>query len=285
MQPRVLIISERPAERDTIRVLVGTMGCQWVLASGLEEALVILGREPASAALLDLPNTGSDADPVYQCLRELLVRLPGRVIVLADEARTSTMSEFVSKYSIPVVNRDRLAMDLWPCLETMVYPHRGVRRITQVARLILDTFLQPLPAGIRFLEHHTRQLVYEAKSLTADISFEHPPDSTRTTLVGQIMQTNEPRLPLNGVSIVLKGKKGPLGMKMANESGEFSFEFQDERTVTLEIEVSPNEWVALVSPSLDWGKSERDRSLSASASGGGSNSGMYNGKVHSKKAR
>lgn len=252
MQPRVLIICERAAERDTIRVLVGTMGCQWVLALGIDEALAIAGRERTSAALLELPGSLSDAGRIDQAVRELLVRFPGRVIALIDESPAPMIRELLCRYSIPSVQRDRLAMDLWPRLESMVYPQLGIRRITKVARLVFDTLLQPLPAGIRHLQPDTRQLVYEAPALTADIAFERYPDSTRTTLTGQIMRANSPQIPLNGVPIVLKGHKGPLGLMITNEAGEFSFELQDERTVSLEIEVSPNDWVLLMSPPLDW---------------------------------
>ena len=252
MQPRVLIICERAAERDTIRVLVGTMGCQWVLASGIEEALGLLGRERTSAALLELPGAISDPAKLEQGIRELLVRFPGRIIVLTDGAPSPLTNELISKYSVPSVQRDRLAADLWPRLESMVYPQLGSRRITRVARLVLDTFLQPLPAGIRDLQPDTRQLVYEAPALTADISFECAPNSSRITLLGQVLRTKEPQIPLNGVSVVLKSRNGPLNVKMTNEVGEFSFEFQDERTVSLEIEISPNEWVLLITPPLDW---------------------------------
>lgn len=251
MQPRVLIICERAAERDTIRVLVGTMGCQWVLASGIEEALTLVGRERTSAALLELPGTISSPGKLDQGVRELLVRFPGRVIVLTDGTPGPMIGELISRYSIPFVRRDRLAVDLWPRLESMVYPQLETRRIAKVARLVLDTFLQPLPAGIRYVQPNTRQLVYEAPALTADIAFERPPNSPRTTLMGQAMRTKDPNIPLNGVTVVLKNRKGPLDVKMTNEAGEFSFEFQNERSISLEIEVSPNDWVLLISPPLD----------------------------------
>ena len=264
MQPRVLIICERAAERDTIRVLVGTMGCQWVLASGIEEALTLLGRERTSAALLELPGTISDPAKLEEGIREILVRFPGRVIVLTDGAPASLTSALISKYSIPSVQRDRLAVDLWPRLESMVYPQLGSRRITRVARLVLDTFLQPLPAGIRDLQPDTRQLVYEAPALTADISFECSPNSPRITLLGQVLRTKEPQIPLNGVSVVLKSRNGPLHVKMTNEVGEFSFEFQHERSISLEIEVNPNEWVLLMTPPLDWTAKDQDQAVSRS---------------------
>lgn len=251
MQPRVLIICDRAAERDTIRVLVGTMGCQWVLASGIEEALALVGRERASAALLELPTSISNPAKLDKGVRELLVRFPGRVIVLTDGTPSPMISELISKYSIPFVNRDRVAVDLWPRLESMVYPQLEARRIAKVARLVLDTFLQPLPAGIRSVQPNTRQLVYEVPGLTADIAFECLPNSVRTTLMGQVMRTKDPQIPMNGVTVVLKNRKKPLDVKMTNEAGEFSFEFQDERSVSLEIEVSPNDWVLLIAPPLD----------------------------------
>lgn len=262
MQPRVLIICERATERDTIRVLVGTMGCQWVLASNVQEALAIVGRERTSAALLELSGATSNPDRMQKNLQELLARFPGRVIVMTEGLPSAPIRELISRYSVPFVQRDRLAVDLWPALESMVYPEMRVRGVTRVAKLILDTFLRPLPAGTRYLLSDNRQLVYQAPPLTADISLERLANSTRTMLVGQIMNTNEPRIPLNGVPVVLKSVKGPLGLKMTNESGEFSFEFQNLRSVTLEIEVSPNDWVVMISPPLDWGEREERQTVS-----------------------
>src|SRR6266480_61664 len=122
MQPRVLIICERAAERETIRVLVGTMGCRWVLASSIEEALAMLSLERISAALLELPRAVSDPDQMHKNVREFLVWFPGRVMALTDGMPTPAISELISKYSIPWVQRDRLAMDLWPRLN----PWNGV---------------------------------------------------------------------------------------------------------------------------------------------------------------
>ncbi|PYT95256.1 MAG: hypothetical protein DMG38_27865 [Acidobacteria bacterium] len=247
----MLIICERAAERDTIRVLVGAMGCQWVLASGIEEALALIGRERTSAALLELPGAICDPTKVNRGARELLMRFPGRVIALTDETPSPITGELISQYSIPFVRRNRLAVDLWPRLECMVYPQLGIRRVTKVARLVLDTFLQPLPAGIRHMQPDTRQLVYKAASLTVDLSFESAPDSSRMTLLGQIIRASDPLSPLNGVPVVLKNKRGPMGLRMTNEVGEFSFEFENERSVSLEIEVRPNDWVLILSPPLD----------------------------------
>src|SRR5437899_11219090 len=97
MQPRVLIICERAAERETIRVLVGTMGCQWVVASSIEEALAMLSRERISAVLLELPGAVSDPDQIHKNVRQCLVRFPGRVIALTAGMPPRAIRDLISK--------------------------------------------------------------------------------------------------------------------------------------------------------------------------------------------
>jgi hypothetical protein len=46
--------------------------------------------------------------------------------------------------------------------------------------------------------------------------------------------------------------KGPLGVRITNEVGEFAFEFQNECSVSLEVEVSPSDWVLIILPPLEW---------------------------------
>jgi hypothetical protein len=252
VKPRVLIISERPNVRESACVLVGTMECQCVVASRIEDALTNLEVEKASAAILDLPSAVSDPASMSQNFSQLLGRLQGRLVVLIDQTSTVEIGDLEKKYSIPFVQRDRLAVDLWPCLAALTFSHPGIRRITQTARLVLDTFLQPQPAGIRSPRTGMRQLVYEMEHFTADISLEHPPNSTQTTVVGQIMRDADPRIPLSGVPVVIKGEKGTIEMKMTNQSGEFLFVFENEPKVTFEIEVNHGHWIAIVSPILKW---------------------------------
>jgi hypothetical protein len=252
MKPRVLIISERPNVRESACVLLGAMECQCVLASRIENALTDFETEKASAAILDLPSAVSDPASISQSFSQLLGRLQGRLVVLTDETIAVEIGGLEKKYSIPFVQRDRLAADLWPCLAALISWNPGIRRITQVAHLVLDTYLQPQLAGIRSQRTGIRQLVYEVEHFTADISLEHPPDSRQTTAVGQIMRDADPRIPLSGVPVVIKGENGSIEMKMTNPSGEFLFEFENEPKVTFEIEVNHGHWITIVSPDLEW---------------------------------
>jgi len=238
-------------------VLVGTMGCQWALASAVEDALASIEAEKPSAVVLDLPNGISDPERLGQSFSELFRRSQGRLVVVTSERATTEMVDLEKKHSIPFVQRERLMMDLWPCLATLMSSQPTIRRITQVARLVMDTFLQPMPAGIRCSRPNMRQLVYEADHLTADVSLERLPDSTMTAACGQIMRDADPRIPLNGVPVIMKVEKGPIELKMTNQSGEFSFEFeneQHEQKVTFEIEINSGHWIVIVSPVLEWSR-------------------------------
>lgn len=254
VKPKLLIISDRSMVRESACVLAGTMGCQWAVASRIEDALASFETEKTTAAVLDLPSQICDPGKIGQAFSELLSRVEGRLVVLTNDTAAQETGELEKKYSIPFVQRDRLAADLWPCLDALIFSQPTIRKITQVASLVLDTFLQPAPVGIRASQTDIRQLVYETDHFTTDISFEHLPDSTLTTACGQVMREADPRAPLSGVSVVIRGEKGPLELKMTNQSGEFSFEFENERKVTFEIEVNYGHWIAIVSPVLEWDK-------------------------------
>src|SRR5207302_10586913 len=107
MKPSVLIICDRATECQNIRVLVGTMGCRWVLSSSIEEALAILCRERISAALLELPCAVSDPDQMHNNVREFLVQFRGRVIALTHGMLTPGIGELIAEYSIHWFHRDR----------------------------------------------------------------------------------------------------------------------------------------------------------------------------------
>jgi hypothetical protein len=253
VKPKVLVISERLAVRESACVLLGTMGCQWVVASRIEDAMAGFETEKPSAAVLDLPSGVSDPGSMGHDFSELLSLLQGKLVVLTDETISREIGDLEKKYSIPFVQRDRLTADLWLCLSAVLFSQPTIRRITQTARLVLDTFLQPRPVGVRFSPRtDLRQLVYETDHFTADISLEHLAGSTRTTASGQVMRDIDSRVPLNGAPVVIRGERGPLELKMTNQSGEFAFEFERERKITFEIEVNYGHWITIALPVLQW---------------------------------
>jgi len=262
----VLIVSDYEIDRETIPLLLGSMGCRWILTSTLEEAVGTLNRESIAAAIVDSRlMTVDSGEETNQVLREILVRMPGRVILLLNENCDPRMVEFATAYSLPFIKRDRWAQDLWVSLEALLRLRTVARLIKETARLALDTFVQPQPTGIRLAQTTTRHLLYETSSLSVDVSFESLPDSNSVLLGGQILTKREPERLFDGVPVRLRGQERPLGFAVTNRSGEFLFEFEKEPYVMLEIEDRPNHCVTIYSPHLTCGKHDEPKSARAHA--------------------
>lgn len=248
----VLIISGYAADRETIPLLLGSMGCRWLLVPTLEEALATLNREPTAAAILDSQLVIVGSEEKDHILREILVRLPGRVILLSNEPYAPAAIEFATAYSLPFISRDRWAQDLWRDLETLLRRPEVEQRVEETARLALDTFQQPLPVGIRLSQTNSRHLLYETSSLSIDMSFELLPESNYISLGGQILTNAHPTRALTDAPVRLRGRERPLGFAMTNQFGEFFFQFEREPDVALEIEDRPNHCVTIDSPNPIW---------------------------------
>ncbi len=249
-QRKVLIIGEEIYARDTMRVLLGSMGCQCVLASSLQVGLAALEEENPDAAIMDLHQMRTSAAQVVSGLDKIGSSLRGRVLLITGERIDPQVSDLINRYSLPCVPWDRLLQELWGSLESLLRPSSLLRRVTQAARLVFDSFLQPLPDGIRISQLPARRLVYKARSLMADLWIEPKTDSRRTALVGQLVDSAKPDRRLDRIPIVLRGQKGPIALATTNEFGEFHLDFDFEPTLTLEMQTSRYQWVSVALPSL-----------------------------------
>lgn len=266
LSQRVLIISDNARDRETMRLLLASMGCRWVLASSLEEAIRILSRGSAAAAVLDSRATSWEPGRKNENLHDMVKYLAGRLILVVGENDDPRAMDFAQGYSLPVVRRERWAQELWGSLEAWLHQPAIARLVKEAAQLIVDTFRQPLPTGIRHIRASVRHLLYETSSHAVDVSFERVPDSNSIRLAGQILSNVEPQRLLNGVRVALLGAKGLLGVAVTNQSGEFLFEFEKEPKVVIEIEDTPNHRVAIHSPNLgNWaGRGDRQGGKRAS---------------------
>src|SRR5207244_10336838 len=76
------------------------------------------------------------------------------------------------------------------------------------ARLLYDSFREPLPAGVRTQQRLSRQALYEAGDYSLDLHWENERGSPRVALVGQIKNQKEPSKHLGDVPVLLaSGKK------------------------------------------------------------------------------
>lgn len=249
---RILVLAEDSGARDTIRVLLSSMGCHCVMASSVEQALAKLGQENLDAAIADAHLTAAATWPGLSGLDQICLRLGGRVIIITGQGYDQEVASLVQKYCLPRICRERLLQDLWTTLNSLLRPNSVFRRIMYFARLTFDSFLQPAPAGIRISQLAGRQLVYEAGSLMVDLSLEPPQTgSRRVSLVGQLLDSAKPERQLDILSVALHGPKGPIGAASANKFGEFHFEFDLEQNIKLEIETAANQRISVVLPRLE----------------------------------
>jgi hypothetical protein len=247
---RVLIISDDALDGETMRLLLASMGCPWIMASGLEEAIRILRRGSVAAAILDSRITSWDCEREHQNFRNIVEYLAGRVILVFGETQDARVMDLARTHSLPFLKRERWAQELWGSLEVLLLQSTLARFVKETARLTLDTYLQPVPAGTRHLRPSVRHLLYETSAIAVDVSIERLPDSNSIRLAGQILSNVELQRSLNGGRVALLGPKGLVGFGVTNQSGEFLFEFEKEPKVVLEIEDAPNHRVAIHLPNL-----------------------------------
>lgn len=75
------LFTDDARHRETMRLLLTSMGCQWVLGSSAEEAVRILSRGPAGAAVLDSRVAICGSHQKNDKSRDIEKYSAGRVIV------------------------------------------------------------------------------------------------------------------------------------------------------------------------------------------------------------
>jgi CheY-like chemotaxis protein len=250
---KILVIAEDPWARDTIRVLLSSMGCHCVMATSVPQELATLGQERPGAVIVDAQALASATAAALSGIDEICLNPRGPIIVLTSEGQNPEVADLIERYDLVPISRERLLQDLWGTLNPLLRPISVTRRIVQAARLIFDSFLEPAPVGIRISQLHGRRFVYQADSLMIDLSLEPPlTGSHRFSLVGQLMDSTKPEPDLEVLSVRLQGPKGPIALTSTNKFGEFRFEFSLEQNVKLEIETVAQNWISIVLPSLEW---------------------------------
>jgi len=90
-------------------------------------------------------------------------------------------------------------------------------------RLISDSDLQPLAAGIRG-SVSARQVLYETDDYYVDLRLEPRRETGKTSLVGQVLARAKTQ-GTKGLSVRMHQGKQPVAQTVLNQFGEFQFEF------------------------------------------------------------
>ncbi len=102
-----------------------------------------------------------------------------------------------------------------------------------VARLVYDSFRDPLPAGVRMQHRMTRQALYEAGPYSVDVRLEHERGSGLVLMVGQIASRNRPQSGLGDLAVLLMSGKAVVAKTASNQFGEFQMEYRPARRLRL----------------------------------------------------
>jgi len=125
-------------------------------------------------------------------------------------------------------------------LAALARPERIQVNSRGVSRLVFDSFLEPLPAGVRSQHRVTRQTLYETGDYSVDLRQEFERGSGRVTLVGQIGNRTTPELPVASVPVYLRSGRTVVAHTTSNQFGEFQLAYSPRRNLRLEIPVQAN---------------------------------------------
>src|SRR3989454_4102066 len=131
------------------------------------------------------------------------------------------------------------------------------------ARLLYDSFREPLPAGLRTQQRLSRQYLYQAGDYSLDLRLENERGSPRVALVGQIQNRKQPGKRLGSVPVQLLSGKQVLAQATSNSLGEFQMEYEPSKHLRLYVPARQAGKRVDVSPSQPVGRKARDGGATA----------------------
>src|SRR4029077_1995378 len=134
-QPKVLMLGANALVRDDVRILLGSMGYQYLVAPTLKEALALLEQEKPDAAILDPQQADSPPAQIVAAFHKMVPYLRGRTIVLVGEESDPELRQVLDAYSLPRVPQDILLQELWPSLDSLLRRMSTTQQVTRSAPL------------------------------------------------------------------------------------------------------------------------------------------------------
>ncbi len=104
-----------------------------------------------------------------------------------------------------------------------------------LARLVYDSFREPLPAGVRGQQRLSRQALYDAGDFRLDLRLEHERGSPRLSLIGQVENRKDPTRRVSSVPVLLASGKEIIARTVSNEFGEFHLDYLPRTHLRLSI--------------------------------------------------
>jgi hypothetical protein len=104
-----------------------------------------------------------------------------------------------------------------------------------LAKLVYDSFRQPLLAGVRTQDRQTRHALYEAGGYYVDLRVEHQRAADMATLIGQLADRERPGADADGVRVELRTRKATIATASCNRFGEFQIDYRPAPALRLDV--------------------------------------------------
>jgi DNA-binding NtrC family response regulator len=233
-----------------MRILLGSMGCDCTVAWNMQKALATMEHANFDAIVLDPQSSGTLAAEMVSQVYEFRPKMLDQTIVITDEHSELEIKELLERHSFTEVQRKFLLQQLWSGLESLSRPGTVFQNLEQEARLISDSFHDPLPAGARSVSDRSRRLLYASRRLRVDLLVEPEEGSNRVALAGQILDSVNPARKFDGVPVTVRGWKGFVAQATAGEFGEFQLNFNLESNISLEIRIGETQEITIPLPAM-----------------------------------
>jgi hypothetical protein len=101
------------------------------------------------------------------------------------------------------------------------------------AKVLFDSFLQPIFEGVRSAGAGTRQMLYRADPYQIDVQLEMKPSANRIVVTGQLLNLSNPKVIASGTRILVSNMQGDVVHTVANQFGEFIGEVKNSGDLQL----------------------------------------------------
>ena len=110
---------------------------------------------------------------------------------------------------------------------------RPLRKL--VARLVFDSFREPLPAGMRAAQSVSRHVLYRAGQYYVDLRLDATPGTRHVSLAGQVLRGGSDKTLPGTVSVLLMDQRSILADAPVNAFGEFNLDYDVQARLRLRV--------------------------------------------------
>lgn len=120
-----------------------------------------------------------------------------------------------------------------------------VNLVSVMAQVVFDSFLQPLPAGVRQSVVTDRQVLYQADEMQLDLKIEKTNEENESLIIGQLIPKEKASEQSPSFKAVLREGERVVQSAYSNALGEFVFHVVPKQSYDLEILLAESKKILL----------------------------------------